>query len=79
MMSLGTLLAYSIVAACVLILRYEESEAFEKRVDRDPRTASFIIKQLINVNKITMSTKLTGQISAYLISIYGLLFNLIKA
>ncbi|KAF7987135.1 hypothetical protein HCN44_001790 [Aphidius gifuensis] len=73
MMSLGTLLAYSIVAACVLILRYEESEAFEKRVDRDPRTAIFIVKQLININRITMSTKLTGQISACLISIYVLL------
>ncbi|XP_076244135.1 cationic amino acid transporter 2-like [Calliopsis andreniformis] len=73
MMSIGTLLAYSIVAACVLILRYEESEAYEKKGDHDPRTFTFIMKQLINANKLNHSTKLTSQIATYLVMCYVLL------
>ncbi|XP_034176221.2 cationic amino acid transporter 2 isoform X2 [Osmia lignaria lignaria] len=71
MMSIGTLLAYSIVAACVLILRYEESEAYEKKENLDPRTLTFIAKQLINANKLKHSTKLTSQIVTILVGCYG--------
>ncbi|KAH0956182.1 hypothetical protein HN011_002948 [Eciton burchellii] len=70
MMSIGTLLAYSIVACCVLILRYEESEAYEKKGDRDPRTFLFIVKQLVNANKLNHSTKLTSQIVTCLVFCY---------
>lgn len=73
MMSIGTLLAYSIVAACVLILRYEESEAYEKKGDRDPRTITFILKQLTNANKLNHSTKLTGQLVTCLVFCYFVL------
>lgn len=74
-MSIGTLTAYSIVAACVLILRYEESAGYEKKVDRDPRTIKFIAKQLANYNRVAMSTKLTSQIVTWLLIIYGTLLN----
>ncbi|XP_057325217.1 cationic amino acid transporter 3-like isoform X2 [Microplitis mediator] len=77
MMSIGTLLAYSIVAACVLILRYEESEAYEKKVDRDPRTFRFIVTQLVNANNIQLATKLTSQIVSVLVFIYFILCFLI--
>lgn len=70
MMSIGTLLAYSIVACCVLILRYEESEAYEKKDDRDPRTFLFIVKQLVNANRLNHSTKLTSQIVTFLVFCY---------
>ncbi|XP_076167218.1 high affinity cationic amino acid transporter 1 isoform X2 [Ptiloglossa arizonensis] len=73
MMSIGTLLAYSIVAACVLVLRYEESEAYEKKGDHDPRTLTFIAKQLINANELKHSTKLTSQIVTYLVTCYLIL------
>ncbi|KAG5344281.1 CTR2 protein, partial [Acromyrmex heyeri] len=73
MMSICTLLTYSIVASCVLILRYEESEAYEKKGDHNPRTFVFIVKQLISANKLNHSTKLTAQIVTALVCCYILL------
>ncbi|XP_011647946.1 high affinity cationic amino acid transporter 1-like [Pogonomyrmex barbatus] len=70
MMSICALLTYSIVASCVLILRYEESEAYEKKGDHNPRTFTFIVKQLIGANKLKHSTKLTGQIVTALVCCY---------
>lgn len=70
MMSIGTLLAYSIVAACVLILRYEESEAYEKKGDHNPPTFIYVMKQLVNANKLNYSTKLTAQIVTSLVACY---------
>ncbi|XP_017886270.1 cationic amino acid transporter 2-like isoform X1 [Ceratina calcarata] len=70
MMSIGTLLAYSIVAICVLILRYEESEAYLKKGDHDPRTLTYITKQLINANGLNYSTRLTSQIVTCLVVCY---------
>lgn len=49
---------------------YEESEAYEKKGDRDPRTVTFVIKQLINVNRLDHSTKLTGQLVTCLVFCY---------
>ncbi|KYN07288.1 Low affinity cationic amino acid transporter 2 [Cyphomyrmex costatus] len=73
MMSICTLLTYSIVASCVLILRYEESEAYKKKGDHNPRTFAFIAKQLISANKLNHSTKLTAQIVTVLVCCYVLL------
>ncbi|KAG8034768.1 hypothetical protein G9C98_007844 [Cotesia typhae] len=72
MMSLGTLFSYSIVAACVVVLRYKENEINEKkRLVKEPRTIKCIAKQLINANNLVFSTKLTSDIVSCLITIYG--------
>lgn len=57
--------------------RYEESEAYQKKEDRDPRTLKFIARQLINANGLNHSTKLTSQIVTYLVVCYGIFITLI--
>ncbi|RLU25797.1 hypothetical protein DMN91_001957 [Ooceraea biroi] len=69
----------SIGAICGLCSRYEESEACEKKGDRDPRTCLFIMKQLVNANKLNHSTKLTSQIVTSLVSCYVVLCACIGA
>lgn len=51
--------------------RYEESEAYKKKGDRDPRTCTFVVRQLINANKLNHSTKLTAQIVTSLVFCYS--------
>lgn len=51
--------------------RYEESEAYEKKGDHDPRTFVFIVKQLVGANKLKHSTKLTAQIVTALVCCYS--------
>ncbi|KAL7306880.1 hypothetical protein TKK_0001040 [Trichogramma kaykai] len=70
MLSIGTLLAYSIVAACVLILRYEESQSFEKRNDVESYTTWSIVMQLVNRKGRTYSTKLTAKLVTALVAFY---------
>ncbi|KAJ8675652.1 hypothetical protein QAD02_011438 [Eretmocerus hayati] len=72
MMSIGTLLAYSIVAACVLILRYEESNSYEKKNDVEIFSASTIVAQLINYKRLTYSTRLTSRLVTSLVFSYFL-------
>ncbi|XP_051163904.1 cationic amino acid transporter 2-like isoform X2 [Leptopilina boulardi] len=73
MMSIGTLLAYSIVAACVLVLRYEESETSEKKNDNIQLNVVSIVKLIINVNKTTQATKLTSRLVSSLVFLYVIL------
>ncbi|GAB0097209.1 cationic amino acid transporter 2 [Sergentomyia squamirostris] len=63
MMSIGTLLAYSMVAGCVMLLRYE--------VDKDTcEKNQFSFSQLLNVNKLETPTKFTSALVTWSVTIY---------
>lgn len=69
MMSIGTLMAYSIVAACVMLLRYEVSDENGNTPNSKP-TTNTILHNLWNTDGIRVPTKLSAAIVTIEVTIF---------
>ncbi|XP_013143945.1 PREDICTED: cationic amino acid transporter 2 isoform X1 [Papilio polytes] len=71
MMSIGTLLAYSMVASCVLLLRYERSLSGHRAVEPLNLSARSVLRQLVNADQLATPSRLSSALVSALVALYG--------
>ncbi|XP_055313744.1 cationic amino acid transporter 3-like [Sitodiplosis mosellana] len=71
MMSIGTLMAYTLVSICILVLHYKEDD--ESYVDKLPSTHKQIIGQILNLHFIKQPNSLSSRITKIAVVLFSLL------
>lgn len=64
-------MAYSIVAACVLLLKYEVDKPEEDEYIKDQRTGFF--RKIFNADRVTVPTRFTAGLVTIIVSLYAVL------
>ncbi|XP_031621337.1 cationic amino acid transporter 3 [Contarinia nasturtii] len=70
MMSIGTLMAYTIVAVCILVLRYQEDNT--SYINKTPSTLSQILRQVFNLNFLKRPNSLSSNITKMTVVLFSL-------
>nr|XP_032516997.1 cationic amino acid transporter 2 isoform X1 [Danaus plexippus plexippus] len=71
MMSIGTLLAYSMVASCVMLLRYQSSQSPHRAPEPVRPCVRGLLRQCVNLDRVTSPSPLSSTVATTLVTLYG--------
>ncbi|OWR48035.1 hypothetical protein KGM_201194 [Danaus plexippus plexippus] len=79
MMSIGTLLAYSMVASCVMLLRYQSSQSPHRAPEPVRPCVRGLLRQCVNLDRVTSPSPLSSTVATTLVTLYDLQTAVLEA